>query len=213
MNQQRWPDLNSHAGQFCLISSGHFRTAQQGLTLLLATSFEASKNKAWRSVCTGTFLHPCSKLCMVLRELPNNWANCFWVFPKCCRIRENSLLSIQPLTAFPPILPPLRGILYPRSGWFRVQTILWLGRLVFFNQRHNFLFIFRNRNTGILGEAVQKDHGIENLTARYTMPAMENVFAPVKFLECHPATTPLAVYSIFLVIWLGLIGHYFLSSI
>jgi hypothetical protein len=32
--------------------------------------------------------------------VPNNWANCFWVFPKCCRIQENSLLSIQTLIRF-----------------------------------------------------------------------------------------------------------------
>jgi len=46
MNQQRCADLNFHAEQFCLISSGHFRTAQQGLVLLLGNSIEANKNNA-----------------------------------------------------------------------------------------------------------------------------------------------------------------------
>ena len=119
---------------------------------------------------------------------------------ECCRIREDWLLSIQTLTFFPPILSSLRGILFPISGRFSVQTILWLGGYAFLNQRHNFFFIFRNRNTGILAEPVQKNHGIKNLTARKTMPTKKNVLFPIKFLKYHPPAAPLAIYSIFPVI-------------
>jgi hypothetical protein len=70
-------------------------------------------------------------------------------------------------------LPPARGILCLRSGRFTAQTILRPGEHVFLNQRHYFFFIFRNRNTGILAEVVQKNHGIKNLTARKTMPTQK----------------------------------------
>ena len=95
INQQRCPPSNSHAGHFCLISGGHFRITQQGPFPLLWDLFKVRRNSNWRSVCTGMFLHPCSKLCTALIEIPNNCANWSWVFSKPDRIWEDSLLSIQ----------------------------------------------------------------------------------------------------------------------
>ena len=91
INQQRWPAWNSHAGQFCLMSTGHFRISQQGRFFWAAAPFlRATRKSIWRSVYTGMFRHPCSKLCMALGETPNNCAIWLCVFPKYRRILENS---------------------------------------------------------------------------------------------------------------------------
>ena len=37
-------------------------------------------------------LKPCSKLWIVLMDMPSSWAICFRVFPKRCRIFANSLV-------------------------------------------------------------------------------------------------------------------------
>ncbi len=72
INQQRCSARNSHAGQFSLVSVGHFRITQQGLVLLFRDLFRERRYNTWRSACTGMFLHPCSKLWMALSEVPNN---------------------------------------------------------------------------------------------------------------------------------------------
>ena len=100
INQQRFPTWNSHAGQFCLISTGHFRITQQGLSFLRGDFIEAKRKRTWRSIWTGIFLHPCSKLCMALRETPNNCAICLCVFPRYWRAVENSFFPTQN-TPFP----------------------------------------------------------------------------------------------------------------
>ena len=95
INQQRFPTWNSHAGQFCLISIGHFRITQQGLSFLGREGLEAKRKRTWRSIWTGIFLHPCSKLCMALRETPKSCAIWLCVFPRYWRAVENSFLSTQ----------------------------------------------------------------------------------------------------------------------
>ena len=85
---------------------------------------------------------------------------------------------------------------FPTSGRVTVHIIFLAGGHVFLNQRHNFFFIFRNRYTGILAETVQKNYGVKNLTARYTMPTPKNVILPVEFLKSHPPATTLANDSI-----------------
>ena len=94
INQQRCPTWSSHAGQFCLISLGHFRITQQGLSFF-CNFFKARRNRAWRSAWTGIFLHPCSKLCIALEETPNNRAIWLCVFPRYRRIVENSFFPTQ----------------------------------------------------------------------------------------------------------------------
>ena len=102
INQQRFPALNSHAGQFCFVSLGHVRITQQGLSFLWGDFLEANRKRTWRSIWTGIFLHPCSKLCMALRETPNNCAICLCVFPRYWRAVENSFCSTKstPLSFF-----------------------------------------------------------------------------------------------------------------
>ena len=112
INQQRCPTWNSHAGQFALISLGHLRITQQALPFIWGTFCDARRNKTWRSACTGMFLHPCSKLCIALSEVPKSCAICCWVFPKWCRISENSF--------FPIWKPPFRlSLIIPQSGWMQ----------------------------------------------------------------------------------------------
>ena len=100
INQQRFPAWSSHAGQFCLVSIGHFRITQQALFFLWGDFFRSRRKRAWRSVCTGMFLHPCSKLCIALKETPNNCAICLCVFPKYRRAVENSFFRTRN-TPFP----------------------------------------------------------------------------------------------------------------
>ena len=95
INQHRCPAWNSHAGQFRLISMGHFSATQQSLSFLGGDFFKARRKRTWRSVCTGIFLQPCSKLCMALRETPNNCAIWLCVFPKYRRAVENSIFPTR----------------------------------------------------------------------------------------------------------------------
>jgi tetratricopeptide (TPR) repeat protein len=62
MNQQRCPASNCHAGQSCLLSAEQGRVSQQGLSFLEAWYFKARIKRTWRSICTGMFRQPCSKL-------------------------------------------------------------------------------------------------------------------------------------------------------
>jgi hypothetical protein len=100
INQQRFPAWYSHAGQFRLISIGHFRITQQGLSFWGGDFLDAKRKRTWRSVCTGMFLHPCSKLWIALREVPNNWAIWSCVFPRYWRAVENSFFPTRN-TSFP----------------------------------------------------------------------------------------------------------------
>ena len=95
INQQRCLAWNSHVGHFRLSSLGHFRITQQGLLCLASGLSNVRRNSTWRSVCTGMFLHPCSKLCMALRETPNNCAIWLCVFPKYWRVLKNSSFSTE----------------------------------------------------------------------------------------------------------------------
>ena len=95
INQQRFPTWNSHAGQFCLVSIGHFRITQQDLSPPGGDFLEAKRKRTWRSIWTGIFLHPCSKLCMALRETPNNCAIWPCVFPRYWRAFENSFFPTR----------------------------------------------------------------------------------------------------------------------
>jgi hypothetical protein len=100
MNQQRCPALNSHAGQFRRILTGHFCIDQQGTLPLPLELFRNRRKSSCRSTCVGIFLHPCSKLCMALGEIPSNWASWAWVLPRWRRIRENSVLSMENLDGY-----------------------------------------------------------------------------------------------------------------
>ena len=95
INQQRFPLWNSHAGHFCLVSTGHFSISQHGLLCPLEAFFMARRNNIWRWTCTGMRLHPCSKLWMAFTEVPSSCANWLWVFPNRRRMVENSFLSTE----------------------------------------------------------------------------------------------------------------------
>jgi len=82
MSQHICPALNSHAGQFCLVSIGQSLIVQHGGFVLRQDLLRFKRRSDWRSVWTGIFLQPCSMLCMVLGEIPNNCAICLCVFPK-----------------------------------------------------------------------------------------------------------------------------------
>lgn len=104
INQHRWPDLNSHAGHFSRISFEHFRKIQHAFCFSLVFCFRERRNRSWRSTYMGMRLHPCSKLCTALEDIPNNWPISFCDFPQLWRILENSFLFIQrnpPRIAFP----------------------------------------------------------------------------------------------------------------
>jgi hypothetical protein len=93
INQQRCPPWNSHAGQVFLVFMGHFFITQQGFCFLSRSRFIAKRKSTCRSICTGIFLHPCSKLCMAFREVPSSSDIWLCVFPSWRRIKENSPLS------------------------------------------------------------------------------------------------------------------------
>jgi len=93
INQQRCPLWNSHAGQIFLMFMGHFFKIQQGFCFLSRFLFIAKRKSTCRSICTGIFLHPCSKLCMAFREVPSSSAIWLCVFPRWRRMNENSSLS------------------------------------------------------------------------------------------------------------------------
>jgi len=59
MNQQSFPALNSQAGQFLLLSVGHFRTTQQSFRPS-RLSFNESKSRIWLSAWAGIDRQPCS---------------------------------------------------------------------------------------------------------------------------------------------------------
>lgn len=97
INQQREPALNSHAGQVLRVSEGHFRIFQQGRANLCLSVFSVFRSLISRSMWTGTFRHPCSKLWIPLREIPRRAAICLCVFWSSCRDSENFWLSTLPL--------------------------------------------------------------------------------------------------------------------
>jgi hypothetical protein len=72
---------------------GHFFITQQGFCFLSRFRFIAKRKSTCRSICTGIFLHPCSKLCMAFREVPSSSDIWLCVFPRLRRIKENSPLS------------------------------------------------------------------------------------------------------------------------
>ena len=87
---------------------GHFFITQQGFCFLSRFCFIAKRKSICRSICTEIFLHPCSKLCMALREVPSRSAIWLCVFPSWRRIKENSSLSTNVyLLSF--VLIPQRG--------------------------------------------------------------------------------------------------------
>lgn len=93
INQQNFPLWNSHAGHVFLIFVGHFLITQHGFCCFFRFRFFAKRKSMCRSICTGMFLHPCSKLCMAFREVPSSSAIWLCVFPSWCRMEENSFLS------------------------------------------------------------------------------------------------------------------------
>ena len=63
-------------------SAGQLSTSQQDLLCLLDDLFRDRRNSSCRSVFAGMFLHPCSKLCIVLGETHKRRASSLWVLPK-----------------------------------------------------------------------------------------------------------------------------------
>src|SRR5208337_4878197 len=86
--------------------------------------------------------------------------------------------------------------------------ILWRRAHVFLDQRPNFFIIFRNRKIGILAEAMQKNHGIQNVAAANATPSKETAISTIKFVKCHPSITPLTMHFIFLLIRFVSNRHY-----
>jgi hypothetical protein len=60
INQQRFPALNSHAGQFAFWSGEHFFIAQHGFARFLFSAILETKKNICRSTEGGTERHSCS---------------------------------------------------------------------------------------------------------------------------------------------------------
>jgi hypothetical protein len=106
---------------------GHFFITQQDFCFVSRSRFIAKRKSTCRSICTGIFLHPCSKLCMALREVPSSSAIWLCVFLSWRRIKENSSLSTNVyLHSF--VLRPQCG---ECKGVFKKELDKNSGRLIF----------------------------------------------------------------------------------
>lgn len=89
------------------------------------------------------------------------------------------------------------------SGIFDCGNLLGFGLHIFQEEILDIFFSFRDRDVGILAQAMEKNNRVQNFSADDTMPSEEDVTHVIEFFKDHPSATSLAVQNIFTRVYVG----------
>ena len=92
-------------------------------------------------------------------------------------------------------LPPVQNRCHRlRPSLLGSRMKLWFDPHVLLNKQKKVFFSLRDGNIGILADTVQKNHGVENVAAKKTMPPVERTVWAIKLFKTHPPPAFMALH-------------------